>query len=337
MLLLPGTALWVKALLGGIASASTLPIGATAGLAASPGCLDTAVPVFVALAAGSLLFVVALELYSQAIVEIEVHGYAGGGPLEITSMILGAILGAWFYIAMNRWLDRVISQEQTSSQALGYGSFGERDATKAYQESDRVGPNTSSHEVSRRPYLVEFGVWLTVTVDGLPEAVLIGFLAAEDKLGVGLVVALMVANFPEGFSSAIVLRKAGVAAWRVVLLWLVVFLAMAAVACLTAFALPARMLMTSNTYELEFFWLRLLGGLIQGMAGGAMLSSIANVMLPNAFAKHGDVIGFVMLLGFLLGVTLKSLDVWMRAQELTANQKLSVGPRALRLPGPGRP
>merc|ERR1719240_1050498 len=125
-------------------------------------------------------------------------------------------------------------------------------------------------------------------IDGLPEAVLIGFLAAEDKLTIALVVALMLANFPEGFSAGVVLSRAGVSAWRILLLWFVVMAVVGTIAALTALLLPQSMLIGRTEYSLGTLWLRLLGGFIEGLAGGAMLSSVANVMLPAAFQKQGD-------------------------------------------------
>merc|ERR1719158_2130078 len=122
----------------------------------------------------------------------------------------------------------------------------------------------------------------------------------------------MMANFPEGFASGVVLQKAGVRPMRILVLWLVVALLMAIMTLITCTVLPPSMLMWSHEYRIDLLWLRLLGGTLEGMAGGAMLSSIANVMLPAAYGKQGDLVGMFVLVGFLLGLCLKVLEgLWV--------------------------
>lgn len=48
--------------------------------------------------------------------------------------------------------------------------------------------------------------------------------------------------------------------------------------------------------------------LVQGIAAGAMLSMIAQTMLPEAYLKGGSIIGFSTLLGFLAAIFLKTLE-----------------------------
>jgi zinc transporter ZupT len=48
--------------------------------------------------------------------------------------------------------------------------------------------------------------------------------------------------------------------------------------------------------------------LVQGIAAGAMLTMIAQTMLPEAYFKGGSIIGFSTLLGFLAAIFLKTLE-----------------------------
>lgn len=152
---------------------------------------------------------------------------------------------------------------------------------------------------------VAIAIWLGVLLDGIPEGILIGFLAAEEKLSTVLVVAIMIANFPESFASGMMLREVGVGSWRIVAMWFLIFVITGLLACFTAWALPENMLNKETTYRTEFWYLRLMGATIEGIAGGAMLACIANVMLPDAFRKRGDMVGMLMLVGFLLSMLLK--------------------------------
>ncbi|TXK99531.1 hypothetical protein BMR05_14205 [Methylococcaceae bacterium HT4] len=46
----------------------------------------------------------------------------------------------------------------------------------------------------------------------------------------------------------------------------------------------------------------------QGVAAGAMLTMIAQTMLPEAYIKGGEVVGFSTLLGFLTAIFFKTLE-----------------------------
>ena len=48
--------------------------------------------------------------------------------------------------------------------------------------------------------------------------------------------------------------------------------------------------------------------LVQGIAAGAMLTMIAQTMLPEAYLKGGSIIGFSTLLGFLAAIFFKTLE-----------------------------
>jgi len=48
--------------------------------------------------------------------------------------------------------------------------------------------------------------------------------------------------------------------------------------------------------------------LIQGLAAGAMLTMIAETMLPEAYTKGGSVIGLATLAGFLTAIFFKTLE-----------------------------
>jgi zinc transporter ZupT len=48
--------------------------------------------------------------------------------------------------------------------------------------------------------------------------------------------------------------------------------------------------------------------LIQGIAAGAMLTMIAETMLPEAYFKGGSVVGMSTLLGFLVAIFSKTLE-----------------------------
>jgi len=151
---------------------------------------------------------------------------------------------------------------------------------------------------------VALGIWLGVLLDGIPEAMMLGYLAAEHKLSFALIVALMISNFPEAFSSAALVKRHNVAGWKIVSMWLLLCVGTGAIACLTAWLLPAGM-MEKGAYKPRYFWVGIFGAIVEGMAGGAMLACISNVMLPDAFNRQGDLSGVFVLCGFVVAVVIK--------------------------------
>ncbi len=49
--------------------------------------------------------------------------------------------------------------------------------------------------------------------------------------------------------------------------------------------------------------------MVQGIAAGAMLTMIAEIMLPEAYFKGGSVVGMSTLIGFLVAIFFKTLEV----------------------------
>ena len=47
--------------------------------------------------------------------------------------------------------------------------------------------------------------------------------------------------------------------------------------------------------------------LLEGLAAGAMLTMIAQTMLPEAYTKGGSIVGFCTLMGFLCAIAMKAL------------------------------
>lgn len=98
---------WANALAFGLASSVSLPIGAIAGIYYSP-VNEGVVAGFLAFGAGCLLFAVTVELYGEALHELERDGFTHGA-VEICVLVGFAILGAWGYLLLNRWMDKVLS------------------------------------------------------------------------------------------------------------------------------------------------------------------------------------------------------------------------------------
>lgn len=182
------------------------------------------------------------------------------------------------------------------------------------QTKDQVAEveDDSDNHALMRAKLVAYSLFLGLVVDGIPEGILMGFLAAEGHLSPVFVVSLFVANFPEAFSSASLLVTAKMSYVSIVGMWtgLTVLVGLlAGMSCWLIVAFNPRVVLGEElppTVQVGVC-------LTEGITGGAMIACIASVMLPEAFercSKHGSVFqssGFICVCGFLMAVTMKTL------------------------------
>jgi CRP-like cAMP-binding protein len=137
-------------------------------------------------------------------------------------------------------------------------------------------------------------IFLGITLDGIPESLVIGASLVQASVSLSLIVGLFLSNFPEALSSSIGMRQQGMSFGRVVGMWTALMLITGiGAAAGSQFFIGA----DDNTYAL-----------VEGLAAGAMLTMIAETMLPEAYFKGGSVVGMSTLLGFLIAIFTKTLE-----------------------------
>lgn len=375
-----GMSLWQEALLFGIISSLSLPIGAALGQYLSP-VNDDVVSATVAFGAGALLFAVTVELYGHALHEV------AQGSLGYTEMfttvccaLIGALLYLWLNKQMEEWVehsgeedgggDEPASSSSSTSQAAArwdrlrshasdVGSQAVRTKRKSLSASEALslfakkdspehhakmkavrgrkkrmllaagatheehpstygaveaGAGGEEDEEKKKKRIAEgmrlaYAMFLGLLVDGIPESILLGFLAAENSLSLVLVLSLFVANFPEAFSSASLMKEAGVSVFKIIGMWSALCAItgiLAALACAGLIWLAGD---AAATGEMPFH-IAMTIAVVEGIAGGAMIACIAAVMLPEAFGRKSQThllmdSGFLCTAGFLCAVLIK--------------------------------
>jgi hypothetical protein len=125
----------VFALVFGIVSGLSLPLGAAAGIYLSPVRPHTCA-MMMAFGAGALLFAVTVELYGHALNEVK-EGHLG--VLEMFVIIFGALAGAAFYLTSNQWLKEHFEAEEVEEDAeapVEHAVSSAMIATKSMEEKD---------------------------------------------------------------------------------------------------------------------------------------------------------------------------------------------------------
>jgi zinc transporter ZupT len=137
-------------------------------------------------------------------------------------------------------------------------------------------------------------IWLGITLDGIPESLVIGASMIDHQIEISLIVGLFLSNYPEALSSSIGMRKQGFSKSRVLIMWSTLML-------LTGIGAALGSIFFIGASPASY-------ALIQGIAAGAMLTMIAETMLPEAYFKGGSVVGMSTLLGFLVAIFSKTLE-----------------------------
>ena len=139
-------------------------------------------------------------------------------------------------------------------------------------------------------------IWLGILIDGIPESLVIGMLSVSvTGMSLSFIVGVFLANLPEAMTSAVSMRSSGMAVKKIMLMWGSICLLTGAGAFLGASLMPA---------SLEgFHFYAVLA--IEAFAAGAMLTMIAETMLPEAFEQGGAIVGLSTLAGFLTTLFVK--------------------------------
>jgi ZIP family zinc transporter len=130
-------------------------------------------------------------------------------------------------------------------------------------------------------------------LDGIPESFVLGLTVLQGGVSIALLLGVLLSNFPEGMSSSSGLRIAGWTRTRVVRMWLLVI----AVSALSA-ALGYALLDPGHGRA---------GAFAQAFAAGALLTMLADTLLPEAFEVEGVYTGSLVAIGFAISLSLSAL------------------------------
>lgn len=137
-------------------------------------------------------------------------------------------------------------------------------------------------------------IWLGILLDGIPEGLVIGSTMQGHHVSLSLLAGLFISNYPEALSSSSGMKQQGFPFWRILLMWSSIMLATGLLAA------TGNVLIVGTAPGVL--------ALIQGIAAGAMLTMIAQTMLPEAYFKGGAIVGLATMLGFLAAILSKALQ-----------------------------
>jgi zinc transporter, ZIP family len=139
------------------------------------------------------------------------------------------------------------------------------------------------------------GIVLGSVLDGIPESMVIGLTIFEGgAVGAAYLAAVFISNLPESISSTSGLVSSGWEKSRVLWMWVAIAL-ISGLASLAGYGLFQDSPPSTVAFVLAF-------------AAGAILTMLANTMMPEAFEHGGKWVGVVTTLGFAVAFAIHTLD-----------------------------
>ena len=134
-------------------------------------------------------------------------------------------------------------------------------------------------------------IFIGTLLDNIPESIILGMsLALGGAMNMAFLVAVFISNLPEGVAGSLNLESAGHS--RKEISWMWTWLVLISAAC-------------AGLGYLMITWLPGADGrYAQAFAAGAMLTMLADAMMPEAFEHGGKLVGILTVMGFLVSAIL---------------------------------
>ena len=179
---------------------------------------------------------------------------------------MGLIAGAAVFVVFNTWLDQKVAPVNAAGEKA--------EETEVIREGASRG--------------LGFALLASVTLDGVPENLALGA-SLQLHASLTLLVAIFASNFPEAMVGAIAMKHGGQSGKNIFFIWT-----------------GAAVILTLTV---------MVGGLVKGLegntlaivlsfAGGAVLASLADTLMPEAFERGRPLNSFATALGFVLSFAL---------------------------------
>jgi ZIP family zinc transporter len=223
-------------------------------------------------------------------------GQALAGPLQHRDRVTGTIMGFGAGTLLSAVAYELIP-ESNLSHGLGVGIgvllgaltyfFGDRiiDRAGGAQRQDIGGDEANGGS--------GVAMFLGALLDGVPEAFILGItIAAGSGVSVAFVTAVFVSNIPQGVAGTSALQHAGYTTRHIFWMWTALTVA-SAVAAALGFVL-------ADTTHVT-------GIIAEAFAAGAVLTMLADSMMPEAFENGGTMVGLATVLGYIVAAALTVL------------------------------
>jgi ZIP family zinc transporter len=228
----------------------------------------------------------------------------GWGALGASSLIIGGLLAMWLPISrrllglimafgagvlISAVAFELVQEASLSSSGHGWVIAGLFAGSAVYFTGDWAIDRAGGESGMGLP------ITLGIVLDGIPESFVLGLTVLQDgKVSAAFLVAVFLSNLPEAIGATTGLLESGWSRLRVNLLWIGVTL-VSAFSALAGYALLDGASGDTIAFVLAF-------------AAGAILTMLADSMMPEAFANGGKLAGIVTTFGFATAFAINLLE-----------------------------
>jgi ZIP family zinc transporter len=238
----------------------------------------------------------------------------GWGTLAASSLVVGAAIAMVFKVS-HRWIGLIMGfgagvlisavafdlvEEATTVASsntpvllglfAGCGVFFVGDLL-----IDRLGGGDRKDPTGEQQDGSALAIVLGTVLDGIPESMVIGLtLYAGGNVGAAYLAAVLLSNLPESISSTSGLLAGSWAKGRILVMWTAIAL-ISGIASMAGFGLFQDSSPNTVAFVLTF-------------AAGAILTMLADTMMPHAYEYGGNLVGVVTTLGFATAVLIHALE-----------------------------
>jgi ZIP family zinc transporter len=216
-------------------------------------------------------------------------------PLRATGLIMG--FGAGVLISAVSF--DLVEEAAAMSSGQGAIAFGLFTGCAVFFGGDWVIDRLGGSERKRAAGGQESGSSLAIVLgtvlDGIPESMVIGLTIYEGgAVGAAFLAAVFVSNLPESISSTSGLVTGGWKRSRILWMWIAIAV-VSGLASLAGYGLFQDSSPDTVAFVLAF-------------AAGAILTMLADTMMPEAFEHGGKLVGIVTTLGFAVAFGIHTLE-----------------------------
>jgi ZIP family zinc transporter len=247
--------------------------------------------------------------YSPAVGEAFFWGALGAGALVVGAAfalavpiprhVLGLIMAVGSGVLISAVAFDLVEEAVDTAHGVGGVAVGLAAGALTFFVGDavidRMGGDKRKSSGGEQAEGSGLAIVLGAVLDGIPESIVLGIgLLAGTGVSVAFIVAVFVSNLPEGIAATTGLKASGWAPRRVIGLWLLVAL-VSALASLAGFAVFD----DASNWTIAF---------VLAFAGGAVLTMLADTMMPEAFEHGGRQVGLMTTAGFAFAFALHLVE-----------------------------
>jgi ZIP family zinc transporter len=238
-------------------------------------------------------------LIREVLASILVIGGLIASWMTISQRTLGLIMAFGAGVLISAVSYELVFEAVSAATATGYPLLGLFAGAAAFFLSDRfvsgmvdskADPAGSGDASSLVVPMV-----LAIILDGIPESVALGLgLLKGGTISIAMLIAVFISNLPEAIAGTSGLKASGLSTVKTLSLWLLIALICGG-ASAAGFALLA---------DVPETWM----AFVQTFAAGAILTMLANSMIPEAYMYGRKAAGLWLVLGFAVSVCVVVLE-----------------------------